>query len=164
MCSRSDEPPTPRGWGLWLKPLMQTELTSVTRQDASPVFRADQLRQFQTLSAALRRLSDDQLRQVRLELGSLLREEKTTPVRQVLCAFADVAVDEVNHRLAEDWNSDARLQGGHKVYVASDLSVFDTFQGVCAPLWDGTECWIGPVRSTYEEAAEDGRRHHPDAA
>lgn len=134
-------------------------------------FRPAQTLRFERVAAAFRNLDDEALVQVtgalrRLVIDSLEDgHEWEDPTPQAFAAVSDIAADEENYRLGVVWNAEAEMRGGHFVNVSDDWSERGTFQALCFPEWDdgggGRTCWEGPVRATYEEALEDGKRHNP---
>jgi hypothetical protein len=92
-------------------------------------------------------------------------EDWRSPRIQTLSQLGDLAVNEVNHRLAVIWHAEAEMQGGHRVRVTKHLNRHGAFNALCHPSIDDDAgfCWEGPDRDTIEEAEADARRHHPGA-
>ena len=82
------------------------------------------------------------------------------PVNGVWSAVHDLRVAEHNYRLEIVQRMEAELNGGHLVgvWIGNDVS---KYAAVCDPNRPEPFCWEGPDRDTVEEAAADGRAHHP---
>ena len=103
------------------------------------------------LGAALSALSDE-------ELESCTRpvpEETSENVYRFLLVVNKLVLEEAESRESTVQAMEADLNGGHLVTVTRDDG------GYVAECWPGRWCWNGPLRGTVEDAAEDGRRHHP---
>lgn len=137
--------------------------------------RESQQRYFETVSAFIAGLSDDEAREVSYALICARREtrdrlgiapeqpgEDEAPILEAIGRLRDIVVDENNHRLAVIHNMQADLNGGHYPVVSIDGTEVGKWQAYCAPVFDGPECWEGPNRDTVEEAVEDARRHCPN--